>query len=153
METQKEKTETQKNVAKIKVIKNDPYLVSGKIPFQKHMIIADSEETATEWQQSTKYSPQEKYDLYRCDHSKNKPFCDSSNYPEAETVEKEHYLLNACTFLSRHYESNVDDGAVLHDLVVFHFCGATFYMDTLDVFDCPSCFVNSVLGCFLPAFF
>lgn len=49
METQKEKTETQKNVAKIKVIKNGPYLVSGKIPFQKQIIIADSEENATEW--------------------------------------------------------------------------------------------------------
>ena len=90
MEPQKEKAKTQKSAAKIKVTKNGPYLVSGKIPLQKQIIIADSEGTATEWQPSTKYSPQEKYALCRCGHSKNKPFCDSSHYPEAESMEKVH---------------------------------------------------------------
>ena len=79
-----------KNAAKIKVSKNGPYLVSGKNPLQKQVIIADSEGTATEWQPSTKYNPQEKYALCRCGKFKNKPFCKSSHYPEAETVEKVH---------------------------------------------------------------
>lgn len=96
MESQKEKPDTQKNVAKIKATKSGPYLVLGKIPLQKLIIIAYSGETATEWQQSIKYTPQEKYALCRCGHSKKKPFCDNNHYPEAETVEKvnkekEHY--------------------------------------------------------------
>jgi CDGSH-type Zn-finger protein len=148
MEPQKEKAKTQKSAAKIKVTKNGPYLVSGKIPLQKQIIIADSEGTATEWQPSTKYSPQEKaralvvldkqtgkviepkfaksigliedpamgvsgpiwvrggvpvesddgktyqvrnrVTLCRFGKSKNKPFCDSSHYPEAESMEKVH---------------------------------------------------------------
>jgi len=97
METQKEKAETQENVVKIKVTKNGPYLVSGKIPLQKHIIIADSEETATEWQQSTKYSPQEKYALCRCGRSKNKPFCDGTHvrvgFDGTETAGEEAYLI------------------------------------------------------------
>ena len=50
MEQQKENAEKpSKNAAKIKVSKNGPYLVSGKIPLKKQIIIADSEGTATEW--------------------------------------------------------------------------------------------------------
>jgi CDGSH-type Zn-finger protein len=91
METQKENTKApQKNMPKIKVSKNGPYLILGRIPLQKQIIITDSEGTSTEWQPSTKYPPREKYALCRCRKSKNKPFCDSSHYPEAETVEKVH---------------------------------------------------------------
>ena len=68
-----------KNVAKIKVSKNGPYLIYGGIPIQKQIIIADSEGTATEWQPSTKYPIQEKYALCRCGQSKNKPFCDGTH--------------------------------------------------------------------------
>ena len=59
-----------KNVAKIKVSKNGPYLIYGGIPIQKQIIIADSEGTATEWQPSTKYPIQKKYALCRCGQSK-----------------------------------------------------------------------------------
>jgi CDGSH-type Zn-finger protein len=68
-----------KNVAKLKVSKNGPYLIYGGIPIQKQIIIADSEGTATEWQPSTKYPIQEKYALCRCGQSKNKPFCDGTH--------------------------------------------------------------------------
>jgi len=85
-----------KNVAKIKVSKNGPYLVSGGIPLQKQVIIVDSEGTATEWQPSTKYPPQEKCALCRCGHSKNKPFCDGTHVKVAfdgiETAGEEAYL-------------------------------------------------------------
>jgi len=91
MGPQKENAKTPpKNMAKIKVSKNGPYIVSGGIPIQKQIIIADFDGTAIEWQSGTKYSPQEKYALCRCGKPKNKPFCDSSHYPEAETVEKVH---------------------------------------------------------------
>jgi CDGSH-type Zn-finger protein len=97
MEQQKENIEKPpKNAAKIKVSKNGPYLVSGKIPLQKQIIIADSEGTATEWQPSTAYEPKEKCALCRCGHSKNKPFCDGTHaqvvFDGTETAGEEAYL-------------------------------------------------------------
>jgi len=97
MAPQKENAKTPpKNVAKIKVSKNGPYLVSGGIPIQKQIIIADSDGTAIEWQPSTKYAPQEKYALCRCGHSKNKPFCDGTHvkigFDGTETAGEETYL-------------------------------------------------------------
>ena len=56
-------------------------------------------------------------------------------------------------FFSGYHESNVDDCAVLHNLVVFYFCSATFDMNAVDILDGSCCFVNSVLGCLLPALF
>ena len=85
-----------KNVAKIKVSKDGPYLVSGGFPLQKQIIIADPDGTATEWQPSTKYAPQEKYALCRCGHSKNRPFCDGTHikicFNGTETAGEEAYL-------------------------------------------------------------
>ena len=96
MKTQKENTMTQKNETKIKVTKNGPYIISGKIPLQIQIIIADSEGTATEWQPSTKYAPQEKSSLCRCGHSMNKPFCDGTHikvgFDGTETAGEETYL-------------------------------------------------------------
>jgi CDGSH-type Zn-finger protein len=99
MKPQKENANTPpKNVAKIKVNKNGPYLVSGNIPLQKQVIIADSDGTATEWQPSTKYPMQEKYALCRCGRSKNKPFCDGTHikvgFDGTETAGEESYLHN-----------------------------------------------------------
>jgi CDGSH-type Zn-finger protein len=85
-----------KNVVKIKVTKNGPYIVSGGLPIQKQVIIADSDGTATEWQQSTKYPPQKIYSLCRCGQSKNKPFCDGTHakvdFDGTETAGAEAYL-------------------------------------------------------------
>jgi len=97
MGPQKENAKTPpKNVAKIKVSKNGPYIVSGGIPIQKQIIIADSDGTAIEWQSGTKYSPQEKYALCRCGQSKNKPFCDGTHvkvgFDGTENAGEEAYL-------------------------------------------------------------
>ena len=85
-----------KNVAKIKVSKNGPYIVSGKILLQEKIIVADSDGTATEWQPSTKYASQELYSLCRCGHSKNKPFCDGTHvkigFDGTESAGEEAYL-------------------------------------------------------------
>jgi CDGSH-type Zn-finger protein len=85
-----------KNVAKIKVSKNGPYLIYGGIPIQKQIIIADSEETAIEWQLGSKYPLQEKCALCRCGHAMNKPFCDGSHikvgFDGTETAREEVYL-------------------------------------------------------------
>jgi len=90
------KKESAKGEPKIKVSKNGPYLIYGGIPIQKQVIIADSDGTATEWQPSTKYSPQEKYALCRCGQSTNKPFCDGAHvkvgFNGTETADQESYL-------------------------------------------------------------
>ncbi len=97
MKPQKENAKKKlKNVAKIKVSKNGPYIISGKIRIQEKIIVADSEGTATEWKPSTKYTQQEKYALCRCGHTKKKPFCDGThieiNFDGAETANDETYL-------------------------------------------------------------
>lgn len=85
-----------KNAAKIKVSKNGPYLISGEIPIQKQVIIADSDGTATEWQPSTEYPSQKICSLCRCGKSKNKPFCDGIHvkvgFDGTETAGEEAYL-------------------------------------------------------------
>lgn len=85
-----------KEAVKIKITKNGPYIVSGEVPLQEHVIVADSEGTATEWQPSTKYESHEKYSICRCGHSKNKPFCDGTHikgrFVGTETADEEIYL-------------------------------------------------------------
>jgi CDGSH-type Zn-finger protein len=97
MEPKKENAKTlPKNVAKIKVSKDGPYLIYGGIPIQKQVIIADSDGTATEWQPTTKYPPQKTCSLCRCGQSKNKPFCDGTHvkvgFDGTETAGEEAYL-------------------------------------------------------------
>jgi CDGSH-type Zn-finger protein len=72
------KTETEKN-CQIKVTRNGPYLVKGKIPISEQIIIADAEGTATEWRTGKKYPSQKIVALCRCGQSKNKPFCDGTH--------------------------------------------------------------------------
>ena len=85
-----------KNAQKIKVSKNGPYLVSGRIPIQEQVIITDSDGTPIEWRAGTKYPPQEKCALCRCGQSKNKPFCDGTHvkvgFDGTETAGQESYL-------------------------------------------------------------
>jgi CDGSH-type Zn-finger protein len=85
-----------KNVQKIKVSKNGPYLVSGRIPIRKQVITPDSEGTPVEWRAGTKYPPQGKCALCRCGQSKNKPFCDGTHvkvgFDGTETAGQEAYL-------------------------------------------------------------
>jgi len=85
-----------KNAKKIKVSKNGPYLVSGRIPIRKQVIITDPDGTPIEWRAGTKYPSQEKCALCRCGQSKNKPFCDGTHakvgFDGTETAGQEFYL-------------------------------------------------------------
>ena len=86
---------TQKDVLKIKVSKNGPYLISGGIPILKQIITLDSEGTPIEWRAGTEY-PSQKCALCRCGQSKNKPFCDGKHmkvgFDGTETASQESYL-------------------------------------------------------------
>jgi CDGSH-type Zn-finger protein len=84
---------------KIKVCKNGPYLVSGRIPLIKMIIGTDDGGTSVEWKVSNKYPLQESYTLCRCGQSKEKPFCDGThskvNFNGTETGSREPYINRA----------------------------------------------------------
>lgn len=68
-----------KNLPKIKVTKDGPYLVSGSLPLRTEKIVSDEAGTSIEWQETKKYPELENYSLCRCGNSSNKPFCDGSH--------------------------------------------------------------------------
>jgi CDGSH-type Zn-finger protein len=82
--------------SRIVVSKNGPYLVSGKLPLEKEIIITDEEGFSLEWKKGKKYPDQENYRLCRCGNSKNKPYCDgshiASNFDGTETASRKKYL-------------------------------------------------------------
>jgi CDGSH-type Zn-finger protein len=97
MVTKKKSARAEQDDAKrIKVSKNGPYLVSGKVPVLRQTIVADSEGTAIEWREEAKFPLQEKCGLCRCGQSKNKPFCDGThlkiNFDGTETAGDEDYI-------------------------------------------------------------
>jgi CDGSH-type Zn-finger protein len=96
---EKKKNEATDSREKIKISRNGPYLVSGRIPLIKQTIIAEKEGTATEWHAGEKYPLKENCALCRCGQSKNKPFCDGThvkvNFDGTETASKEPYLDQA----------------------------------------------------------
>jgi CDGSH-type Zn-finger protein len=100
MTTKKEnKTEAANDRRKIKVGRNGPYLVSGRIPLVKQIIGTDTEGTPNEWRADTKYPSLENCALCRCGQSKKKPFCDGThtkaNFDGTETASREPYLAQA----------------------------------------------------------
>jgi len=83
----------------IKVSKNGPYLVSGKLPISEQIIIVDKEGVPVEWRPGKKYPLQEKCGLCRCGKSNNKPFCDGTHtkigFDGTELASSEPYLNQA----------------------------------------------------------
>ena len=87
----------------IKVTKNGPYLVSGKLPISEQIIIVNKEGVPIEWRSDKNYPLQEKCGLCRCGKSKNKPFCDGTHvkvgFDGTEVASNEPYLKQAKTML------------------------------------------------------
>ena len=83
----------------IKVSKNGPYLVSGKLPISEQIIIVDKEGVPVEWRSGKEHPSQEKCALCRCGESKNKPFCDGTHtkigFDGTEMASSESYLKQA----------------------------------------------------------
>ena len=81
---------------KIKVSKNGPYQVKGRIPILEYIIMADSDGTAIQWKVGKTFDLQDKYNLCRCGQSKNKPFCDGTHlrvgFDGSETANDESYF-------------------------------------------------------------
>lgn len=70
-------------MAKIKIMKNGPYIVSGKIPVNRQKTIHDSEGVPLKTEIVENLNKDEESVLCRCGGSKNKPFCDGSHHKNA----------------------------------------------------------------------
>ena len=64
---------------KIKICADGPYTVYGGIALSDQILVPDAEGFPVTWKEGKKYPVQEEYDLCRCGHSKNKPFCDGTH--------------------------------------------------------------------------
>ena len=93
------KNKASKDKCRIKVCKNGPYLVYGKIPLEEQIIHANKQGDSDVWLVGEKYAMQENSILCRCGQSKKRPFCDNThlkiNFNGTETASREPYLHQA----------------------------------------------------------
>ena len=82
-----------KSNQQIRVLKNGPYLVSGRIPLYPMTIKCDGKAIPVDWEVGSKLQTSDNYMLCRCGQSRNKPFCDGThlkvNFDGIETSDNE----------------------------------------------------------------
>jgi CDGSH-type Zn-finger protein len=90
-------------IAKIRVMKDGPYLVTGGIPLLRMIIENDSYGDPCVWREVERYPLRERYDLCRCGKSLNKPYCDGAHarqqFNGTETASSELYLERVKEYL------------------------------------------------------
>jgi Uncharacterized conserved protein len=90
---------TTKDNKHIKIVKNGPFLVSGKIPLIKLAVDTDEAGYPYSWIEKETYPQKEEYALCRCGQSKNKPYCDGTHakvgFEGTETATKNSYIDDA----------------------------------------------------------
>jgi len=81
---------------RIKIIKDGPYLVTGKVPLIEERIVFGRDGEPSQWDKGRAYPEPETYALCRCGASENKPFCDGSHveilFDGTETAGRGPYL-------------------------------------------------------------
>ena len=77
-----------KDKPKIRILKDGPYIVSGGVPLIKQGIGTDDEGNSYQWIMEVTYPLKDTYSLCRCGESKNKPFCDGSNWISKEKMDE-----------------------------------------------------------------
>ena len=82
---------------KIKIVKNGPYMVYGRVPLKEEMIKKDSMGKADKWADTKKHYPDDVYTLCRCGRSTCKPFCsgDHADFDGTETAKRNTFDENA----------------------------------------------------------
>jgi CDGSH-type Zn-finger protein len=84
---------------KIKVCEDGPYVVTGGIPISDQILVPDDEGLSVTWHKGKDYPIKEEYELCRCGHSKNKPFCDGTHneilFDGTETAKRTPFLSQA----------------------------------------------------------
>jgi CDGSH-type Zn-finger protein len=87
---------------KIVVSENGPYRVYGAVPLSVQTIEPNREGFSWNWVAGQSFKVPFQYDLCRCGHSKNKPFCDGTHakvrFQGAETATRQPYERQAETF-------------------------------------------------------
>ena len=86
---------------KVVVTKNGPYRVSGKVPLSVQFIRPNAEGMSWDWEDGKAFDAGAEYELCRCGHSKNMPFCDDSHervqFDGTETATRKPYARQAET--------------------------------------------------------
>jgi CDGSH-type Zn-finger protein len=84
---------------RIKVCKDGPYLVTGRIPITKQTISCDEKGTPRQWIEGEKYPLHETWSLCRCGQSEHKPFCDGTHvkvkFDGTESASRQPYIEQA----------------------------------------------------------
>ena len=84
---------------RIRVSKNGPYLVSGRLPLSISTIVPNAEGMSWDWKDGPAFDTKEEYKLCRCGQSKTKPFCDGTHatigFQGEETATRRPYVRQA----------------------------------------------------------
>jgi CDGSH-type Zn-finger protein len=90
--------EDPKSGPRVKVMKNGPCLVTGKVPLREERIRYGADGEPERWEQGPPYPEKEVYSLCRCGLSKAKPYCDGSHFEAGfdgtETASRDPYLAH-----------------------------------------------------------
>lgn len=88
--------------AQVVVIEDGPYVVSGAVPLAQQTIVANDERGSESWREGKAFKVSESYELCRCGHSEQKPFCDGSHskvgFDGEETASRTLYVEQAQRF-------------------------------------------------------
>ncbi len=88
-----------KKIGRIKILKDGPSLVSGRVPLTRDRIVLGADGEPAKWEKDAPYADRDTYALCRCGGSKDKPFCDGSHvglaFDGTETAERAGYLERA----------------------------------------------------------
>jgi len=108
-------------MAKIKIHKDGPYEIEGKLPLDQLIIVKDKEGYSVKYKKGKKLSEKENYELCRCGKSKNKPFCDGTHhkikFKGTETASRDKFVKQAAKI--------VGSNLILYDVESYCF-GAGF---------------------------
>lgn len=85
-----------KDKLRIRVTKDGPLIITGKVPLIQEIIVIGGDGEPAAWKKGTSYPDQGTYALCRCGASRNKPFCDGTHtkigFDGTETSGHEAYL-------------------------------------------------------------
>ncbi len=100
MATQEEnRKEGSSSEVRIKVCKNGPYAVSGKVPITTQTISCDAKGTPRQWTEGETFPLHENCSLCRCGQSEHKPFCDGTHvkvkFDGTESANRQPYIEQA----------------------------------------------------------
>jgi len=84
---------------RVTILKDGPYVISGKVPLSKQVIGSNAEGESLRWEEGKRYPDHEQYALCRCGQSGNKPYCDGTHgkagFDGTETASRKPYLNQA----------------------------------------------------------